>query len=199
MNTKMVKVGDLKPAAYNPRIISDDTLTKLEKGIAEFGMVEPLVVNEDMTVVGGHQRLKAAINLGIAEVPCVFVKLDKTKEKALNLALNRLHGEWDHGQLAVMLKELEADTSLDIELTGFDNVELAGLVDFSSFDVDKMLSGTEMGAEAGHAPPSPVISYTIIFSDEAELAAFGAWIRGLKNKYPHIDTIGGRIIEEIGG
>jgi len=106
METRMIPISKLKPAAYNPRSISTADMKKLQSSLAEFGMVEPVVVNKDYTIIGGHQRVQAAAALGWKEVPCCIVDLPKRKEKLLNLALNKISGKWDDGKLADLLDEL---------------------------------------------------------------------------------------------
>jgi len=124
-------ISELSPAAYNPRVIDPAVLEKLAKGIKTYGFVEPLVVNKRKdrlnTIIGGHQRLKAAESLGMAEVPCVYVDLDEKNEKALNIALNKLSGEWLYPKLTAILKEFEALPEFDMELTGFDKMEFKDL------------------------------------------------------------------------
>ena len=85
---KVLPVTDLKPAAYNPRKklkSGDAEYEKIKNSIQEFGFADPLVVNADMTIIGGHQRLTVAMDLGFIEVPCAVVDVDKTREKALNI------------------------------------------------------------------------------------------------------------------
>ena len=125
MQTQMLNVVDLHPAAYNPRKISDWEMRKLMRSIEGFGFVEPVVVNKDMTIIGGHQRVEAAKNLGMEQVPCVLVDLPKNKEKALNLALNRIGGEWDEAMLKVLLTELDEAERM---MSGFDEAETAKLL-----------------------------------------------------------------------
>ena len=128
MEIKKVLVKDLKYAPYNPRKISDEMLNKLKQSIEEFGYVEPIVVNKRTRhVVGGNQRLKALEDLGIEEVEAVFVDLDDAREKALNVALNKITGEWDYPKLKDLLEELDTG-EIDIELTGFDMVEIEDLM-----------------------------------------------------------------------
>jgi len=121
-------IGSLRPAPYNPRIFSDDNMRKLEKSLREFGIVEPIVINQDNTVIGGHQRLRALEKLGKAEVPCVRVNLNKTKEKALNLALNKIVGEFDSPKLKDVLEEIDTGELEDIEISGFDEGEIENLM-----------------------------------------------------------------------
>ena len=130
MKIEKVKLSELKPAPYNPRKISEKELEKLKRSIEEFGYVEPLVVNKrNMHVVGGNQRLKVLKDLGYKEVEVVFVDLDDNLEKALNVALNKIQGEWDIPKLKELLIELETET-IDIELTGFDYEEIEKMLGY---------------------------------------------------------------------
>ena len=130
MQVKMIETQKLVSmvAPYNPRSISDHDLSALGRSMLTFGVVEPVVVNKRTgRIVGGHQRVKAAIGAGIAELPVVHVDLDETKEKALNIALNRISGEFDVGKLSELLKELNV-AGVDLDLTGFDQSELDDLL-----------------------------------------------------------------------
>lgn len=108
MNTLIVKwlpIQKINPAAYNPRRISDEALSGLKESIKKFGFVEPLVINTKTgNLVGGHQRLKAAENLGMKTVPIVEVKLSLAEEKALNISLNnpQISGEYTEGLLPLI-------------------------------------------------------------------------------------------------
>ena len=106
-------------APYNPRKISDHDLVALGRSMTTFGVVEPVVVNKRTgRIVGGHQRVKAAEARGIEHLPVVHVDLDETAEKQLNIALNRISGEFDTDKLADILRELET-MGADLDLTGF--------------------------------------------------------------------------------
>lgn len=121
MNIRKIKIEELKPADYNPRKDlkpEDEEYQKIKRSITEFGCVEPIIVNSDMTVIGGHQRLKVLKELGYEEVECVILDLDKNKEKALNIALNKITGEWDNAKLEELLAELN-ETDIDMNTTGF--------------------------------------------------------------------------------
>ena len=146
---KVLPVTDLKPAAYNPRKKlkpGDAEYEKIKNSIQEFGFADPLVVNADMTIIGGHQRLTVATDLGFTEVPCAVVDVDKTREKALNIALNKITGAWDENLLADLLKDIQ-DSDFDLGFTGFDPPEIETLfnkvhskdVQEDDFDVDKAL------------------------------------------------------------
>ncbi len=130
MLIKTLKVSEINPARYNPRKDlkpEDSEYKKLKKSILEFDLVEPLVYNQRSgNLIGGHQRLKILKELGIKEVEVSMVDLDDEKEKALNLALNKIQGYWDLPKLKDLLEELDTG-NFDIEITGFDNVEIEEL------------------------------------------------------------------------
>lgn len=127
MEIQNVTIVKLKAAPYNPRSISQHEFESLQRSIDEFGFVEPVVVNKrNMTIVGGHMRVQAAKALGLNEVPVVYVELDDGREKALNVALNKISGEFDTDQLAELLHTLSDE---DFDLTGFTTDELESLQD----------------------------------------------------------------------
>ena len=146
---KILPVHVLKPAAYNPRKKlkpGDKEYEKIRQSIEEFGFADPLVVNADMTIIGGHQRLTVAIDLGYTEVPCAVVDVDKVREKALNIALNKITGAWDDNLLAELLQDIE-NSDFDVGKTGFDPPEIETLfnkvhsreVEEDNFDVESEL------------------------------------------------------------
>ena len=144
------KTAELLPAEYNPRKDlkpGDEEYEKLKRSIEEFGYVEPVIWNKTTgRVVGGHQRLKILIDLGVIEVDCVVVEMDDAKEKALNIALNKISGDWDKDKLALLISDLQGE-DFDVSLTGFDPAEIDDLFKASlkdgihddDFDVDEEL------------------------------------------------------------
>lgn len=130
MTIKKVPVSAIKPAQYNPRKDlkpGDPAYEKLKRSMTEFGYVEPIVWNEETgNIVGGHQRYKILLEAGHTEVECVIVKLPKDKEKALNVALNKVTGDWEIEALADLLQDLD-EHDFDLTLTGFDAAEIEDL------------------------------------------------------------------------
>lgn len=123
MNIQKIKITELKPAKYNPRKDlkpEDEEYQKIKKSITEYGCVIPLVVNKDMTIIGGHQRLKILEDLGYTEIECVVVDYDKNKEKGCNITLNNenVSGEWDKLKLEELMAELKKE-DFNMENTGF--------------------------------------------------------------------------------
>lgn len=138
-----VKISKLNPAPYNPRKWSDEAIKQLTESIQEFGLVDPVLVNSSDArkdvVIGGHFRLKVARDLGIKEVPVVYIDIpDIEREKELNIRLNKNLGDWDYEMLS------EFDETL-LSTIGFDSQELDEIFDMvvdepETFDLEKELN-----------------------------------------------------------
>lgn len=146
MELETVKITDIQPASYNPRLISEEDYTKLKNSISTFGLIDPVIINlKNMHIVGGHQRYDVLLDqymkdneflaelpmIRLGEVGFVFTDTDlsiedEDHEKALNLALNKISGEWDTPKLESLLEEIEL-SPIDLELTGFSEPELGEL------------------------------------------------------------------------
>lgn len=123
MQIVQIPVNLLKASEYNPRKWNEDRTNALRESISRFGIVDPIICNSaqgrENIVIGGHFRLKIAIDLGYKEIPVVFIELpDLDKEKELNLRLNKNLGEFDLSLLREFKEEFLADvgfTSEDID------------------------------------------------------------------------------------
>lgn len=137
MQIETLKIDQLIPASYNPRKDlkpGDLEYEKLKRSILEFGYVEPVIWNKTTgRVVGGHQRLKVLRDMGISEVECVIIQMDEEKEKALNIALNKISGDWDKDKLALLISDLQG-ADFDVSLTGFEPAEIEALFQDSMKD-----------------------------------------------------------------
>lgn len=132
MDIQRIRTEQLKAAKYNPRKDlkpGDAEFEKLKRSIESFGFVELIVVNKrtGFTVISGHQRLTVLKHLKWTEVECVLVDLDEASEKALNIAMNKVSGEWDMPLLTDLLKDL-SDSGFDVSLTGFEAADLSELL-----------------------------------------------------------------------
>ena len=156
MNIQRLRLSELNPAAYNPRKIlkpGDAEFEKLKASIENFGYVELIVVNakNKNTVISGHQRLSVLQHMGQTEAECVVVELSVEKEKALNIAMNKVSGEWDKEKLSLLISDLQL-ADFDVSLTGFDATEIDALfkdaqrkgVHDDDFDVDAVLKEPAM-------------------------------------------------------
>jgi len=152
LNIQKIDIEKLIPATYNPRKDlqpGDEEYEKIKKSIQHFGYIDPVIINSDMTVIGGHQRIKVLKDLGYQQVECVVVDLSKDEEKALNIALNKISGEWDEEKLTDLLKEINA-VGIS-ELTGFSIAELKDLIETDEveeiqeddFDIEEALEEYE--------------------------------------------------------
>lgn len=190
-------------ADYNPRKISDQDLAALRRSLTTFGAVEPVVVNrrsvaqgweEGSTpcIVGGHQRVAAASLEGLDKLPMTWVDLDAGKERALNLALNRIHGEFDQDKLVEVLDFL-AQTPVDLELTGFSSVELDALIASAQGAAgtadprggartagDRDTDGEGSGGDGltGRAR----YTYALVFADDQELDSWYDFLRAIRQE-----------------
>lgn len=140
-----IKITDIIPAPYNPRTITDTEMDKLENSLSTFGLVDPIVINlKNNHIIGGHQRFDALLNnaikkdnlhelnlIRLGDIGWVFTDTDlkiesPEHEKALNIALNKINGEWDTDKLTELFNDLNLK-NFNLEITGFSNIELSEL------------------------------------------------------------------------
>ena len=147
MKIKKIPINQINPAPYNPRVDlqpGDPEYQKLKQSIEQFDYVEPLVWNKRTgTLISGHQRRKILEELGYKQIEVSVVDLALEKEKALNIALNKIEGRWDEAKLATLLDGLCEMPDFDVTMTGFDHPEISELFDKlndtkdgDDFDVD---------------------------------------------------------------
>ena len=146
MEIRKVPISLLNAAPYNPRKDlqpGDPEYQKIARSIEKYGCVEPIIWNEKTgNVIGGHQRLKVLAATGAVEVDVSVVQLSLEDEKALNLALNKISGQWDNEKLSAVLQDLSA--GFDVEVTGFDQHEVDALVaSFAESGHEYELPGSE--------------------------------------------------------
>lgn len=134
MQLKTLKLTDLRPADYNPRIITEEEFNGLKESLTTFGQQENLIVNKDMTLISGHQRYEAMKALGWVEAVCNLVDLDKHQEKKLNVLMNSqaISGKYDDLMLSEILEELKLDD--DYESLRLDKLEP---LDLSSVEIEE--------------------------------------------------------------
>lgn len=141
MDFEKIKITDIIPAPYNPRIMSDDDKEKLRRSMSEYGLVDPIIINlKNMTIIGGHQRYDILLEgyaeekeynelnlIRLGDIGWVFTEddltiADEAHEKGLNLILNRVTGEWDNDKLNIVFKDLD-EMNFDFDLTGFNSYD----------------------------------------------------------------------------
>jgi|TARA_R110001583_G_scaffold6471_5_gene32646 ParB-like chromosome segregation protein Spo0J len=122
MKIEKIDINKLQPASYNPRQISTKQYKDLKESIKKFTLCDPIIINKDMTVIGGHQRLKVCKDLKHTEIDCVILDLTKEEERELNIRLNKSGGEFDMD----LLSNFEIEELKD---WGFKEIELGLNID----------------------------------------------------------------------
>lgn len=189
VKTQKFKLEELNPAKYNPRKKlkpGDKEFEKLKKSIQNFGYVELIVVNvaNNNTVISGHQRLSVLKYLGETEAECVVVELNENDEKALNIAMNKVTGEWDEQMLVDLITELK-DADYDLDFTGFDAPEVDTLL---SAVHDKNVKEDDFDVEAELQKPCfsktgdiwHLGRHTVICGDSTDSGVFSALLGNTK-------------------
>lgn len=146
MRMEKRRLSEIVPADYNPRkaLTPEDTeYQKIKKSIEQFGYVDPIIINENGTIIGGHQRRTVLMDLGWDEVDVIVVSLNKNDEKALNVALNKIAGEWNETAMTKLLVELDL-SEYDFTLTGFDQKELDDLLELTDFEAEVSEDGYDI-------------------------------------------------------
>ena len=136
MKIEEIEISKLKPATYNPRQITTKQYKDLRSSVEKFGLVDPIIVNKDMTIIGGHQRYKICKDLKHTEIDCVVLDLSKEEERELNIRLNKNTGEFD---MDILANEFDIDELTD---WGFKHIDL-------DINIDKI---TEGNTEDDHIP-----------------------------------------------
>lgn len=138
MKTAIMDLKDINPAKYNPRVQlkpGDQEWDALKNSLDRFGVATPLVVNETTgNLVSGHQRLAVLKQSGETRVEVVLIQMDEGKEKLLNVALNKIEGEWDEEKLKELFDEVDDE---DIKFTGFTEEDIEALYDGEEPDYDE--------------------------------------------------------------
>lgn len=175
---KVVKINDIKPNQDNPRIILDSKFRKLVKSISEFPemlQLRPIIINEDNVILGGNMRYKAAMELGIKEIPVLYAKgLTKEQQDEFVIKDNVNFGDWD---MDILANQWETEQLKDwgIELPVFDVSQLE---------------------EENKEPlDNYIIKYEIVFNNEGEQESWYKFMKDLKDKYIECDTFSERLIK----
>lgn len=155
MKLQIFKLEELRPAEYNPRVITAKALQGLQESIEKFGYLQPIIVNihggKEPTIVGGHQRLKAMQTQGVKKAKCVVVDFDPVTEKAANVALNSesISGDWDVEGLGKILEELK------FEFPEFDEINLKELGESLKIDMESWGANAYADKDPDETPEVP--------------------------------------------
>lgn len=200
MKIQHIPISKIQTAPYNPRVElkpGDPEYEKLKRSIKEFDCVELPVVNERTgNLVGGHQRVKVLKDLGFKKIDVVIVDLPLEREKALNLGLNKISGEWDTRKLAVLLDELTKIPDFDTEITGFDTPEIEDLV-ASLLEAPDQSKEEDFDAEAALRTSQPAITkpgefielppHGLLCGDSSKIAPVRSFLQDMRVDLVFID------------
>lgn len=137
MEIKLLPLDQLKPFAKNPNKHPDKQINSLKKSMREFGFTSPILLSQDNMVIAGHARLQAATELGLNDVPTIFIDLPYEKAVAYVIADNQLArlAEVDTELMRELLEGVLQIPDFDIEAIGFDLDEVNGLLDVEPLEV----------------------------------------------------------------
>lgn len=191
MKTAIMDLKDINPAKYNPRVQlkpGDQEWDALKNSLDRFGVATPLVVNETTgNLVSGHQRLAVLKQSGETRVEVVIIQMDEDKEKLLNVALNKIEGEWDEEKLKELFDEVDDE---DIKFTGFTEEDIEALYDGEEPDYDEDEEPEEQ-EEKDSSPKEEkeekdpdLLEFSVFLSFSTKEAA-EAWLeeRGVETEY----------------
>lgn len=177
-----MKIDKLISPEYNPREITDKEMEKLKRSIEEFGYVDPIIVNKHNNhIIGGNQRYEVLKALDYDEVEVVYVdEKDPNREKALNIALNKISGEWDFEKLDKIFEEMRID-DFDISITGFDED-----LEYDTAELDDLYTEEDEiqdNIRASNFDDEWEYNKKLFFTNEVDQDLFYDFIDKLKEKY----------------
>lgn len=191
MKTAIMDLKDINPAKYNPRVQlkpGDQEWDALKNSLDRFGVATPLVVNETTgNLVSGHQRLAVLKQSGETRVEVVLIQMDEDKEKLLNVALNKIEGEWDEEKLKELFDEVDDE---DIKFTGFTEEDIEALYDGEEPDYDEDEEPEEQeekdsSSKEEKEEKDPDLREFSVFLNFSTKEAAEAWLeeRGVETEY----------------
>lgn len=183
-NVERRRVADLLPHARNSRTHSPAQVAAIAKSMEQFGVTNPILVDENGTIIAGHGRVLAAKKLGWEMLPVAVASgWTEANKRAYLIADNKLAEQagWDTEILRVEFAALHVE-GMDLGLTGFDAAEIAGL-----------LAPPEEPKKRRGAVTKTVIQFNIVFDDEKQQQAWFAFMKRLKLRYPDAATLGERL------
>lgn len=179
METKKVKLSTISASEYNPRRDLQPTersYKNIKNSLDKFGLVVPIIVNKKTNkIISGHQRYKVLLESGVKEADVVLLDITPEKEKVLNLALNKIKGQWDMPKLGELLKEFDEE---HLELTGFSVAEIEELT--KEFDELEEEQKEPIGLEEPEEEPEESAPEFLIYLSFGNKKAAEEWLESKK-------------------
>lgn len=180
-------IGDLVPYARNARTHSEEQVAQIAHSIMEFGWTNPVLVDQENSIIAGHGRVLAAEKLQLITVPCIVLAgLSEAQKRAYVIADNKLaeNAEWNAELLGVELMDLSG-LGFDMSLIGFTQEELNALL--------PPPPGGASPAPTGANEQNPVIQFNIVFENYEQQDVWFKFIRYVKSTHVEYDTLGGAL------
>lgn len=178
MEVKKVKLSEIAASEYNPRRDLQPTersYQNIKNSLEAFGLVVPIIINKRTnTIVSGHQRYKILVESGETKADVVLIDLPPEKEKALNIALNKVKGQWDIPKLGELLKEFDEE---QLSLTGFDASEIEELTKEFEEELEKPNEPNGLDEEEEEAEESISKPEFLIYLSFADKASAEKWLK----------------------
>lgn len=140
MDIKLLPLAEIKPYENNPRIADQTAISSVAESISAYGFQQPIVVDKNLTIIAGHTRYKAALTLGLTEVPCVVAEnLSEEQVRAYRLADNKTNdlASWDSKKLFAELDEMAKEGNE--WFSGFGNAGVVNTTSVDAHSIDKSL------------------------------------------------------------
>lgn len=183
MKVEFISVHDLKPYSRNNKVHDAKAIDEMAKSLGLFGWTQPIVVDEDNSILAGHKRFFAAVKIGQEQVPVHrMIGLDEARKAQYRIVDNKMSAapEWDYQAIEAELVTLQ-EADLEVEEFGLDE-----FIDKENQQTKTAASGQSAG-DVGYS-----IQYTLVFDNEDQQTRFYEFLRHLKEKY-NADTTAGRI------
>ena len=184
----------LQPYEKNARLHSEEQVKQIAASIAEFGFLNPILVDSKDGIVAGHGRLLASKELALDEVPVIVLDhLTEAQKKAYILVDNKLaeNASWDEALLQEEIVNLNLQ-DFDISILGWDEDEVREIMEY-----DAAFEEGDGDGESRGLGGEPVIQYNIIFDNEQQQQIWFDFLKDLRKNQPDETTIAEKIINFI--
>lgn len=138
LSFESISLSDLAEHPTNPRLHNKAQLNRIAGSILEFGFTNPVLIDEDNGLIAGHGRVGGARIAGLSEIPAIRIAgLTEAQKRALRIADNRIaeRSTWSTELLSTELEAL-VDLDYDLEMTGFDIIEIDGFMALDEIPIE---------------------------------------------------------------
>jgi ParB-like chromosome segregation protein Spo0J len=194
---KYIEIESLQAYKNNSKTHPDTQIAQIQSSIREYGFCEPVLIDENNTILSGHARIQALKDMGEIEAPTICLEqLTDTQKKKAVIIFNKVqeNSDWYTPNLVLDLKSiLSEEPHSDLKGLGFSSNELELLLSEVNFD----FTDDEYEPEDLDQYQSVIIQYVLIFDDEDQQGVWTSHLKHLKQQYPQLLTHSSRISQFI--